>query len=141
MVRDTIQQYNLSILATHRPCTRSMDAVLEFIANSKPNHKRVFIRGKNYNITPKMVLEALKLGLFFQSNERKAKDWIKEYNGEVAIKALGETLCWLGQARWQGKKNKFQNALVYSSLKYPYMACIKDDKDKGATKYYHKAPR
>lgn len=33
---------------------------------------------------------------------------------------MREALCWLGEARWPGKKDRFRMALSCAGLKYPH---------------------
>lgn len=104
-------------MASHPPAACSKDAVLEFIANFKPANNAVWIRGNYYHITPFIVDEALRCGHHHRNDEQICKELIKDYNTEVIVRALGESLCYDGEAKWQNKKDKFQGALTTAGLK------------------------
>lgn len=120
MVRETIQFHHLEILASHPLTARSKDIMLEFIVNFEPNNKRVWIRGRYYNITPSFVVETLRCGYHQWEDEQICKEWIKDYDTEATVRALRESLCYDGQAKWQNKKDKLQGALTTSGLKWPH---------------------
>lgn len=54
------------------------------------------------------------------SDDTLVKDWIKEYPMEDDVRAIGEALCRPGEAKWQGKEDKFQVALSCTRVKYPH---------------------
>lgn len=107
MVRDTIHQHHLEILASHPLGPRSKDAVFEFIANFEPERKTVWIQGKYYNITPTVVVEALRCKPYYRDDEQLEKEWTKDYGIETTFWALEESQCYDGQTKWQNKKEKF----------------------------------
>lgn len=63
------------------------------------------------------MAKALRCGPYCSEDGQIVKDWIKDYDIEVAVRALGESLCYDSQAKWQKKKDKFLGALTIAGLK------------------------
>lgn len=72
----------------------------------------MYIKGEDYSITPAVIAEALQVEDVLRTNKRTVKDWIKDYSSKAEVKALEESLCWLREAKWQGKKDRFHAALT-----------------------------
>lgn len=105
MLRETIQRHHLEILASHPPSARSKEVVLELIVNFEANKKRVWIKGRYYNIIPSVVTDALGCGYHHREDEQIYKEWIKYYGTKITVRALGESLCYVVQAKWKNKKD------------------------------------
>lgn len=125
MQRDTIRHHNLSILAAHPPGPRSKDAFLRFLGNFNPVQRQVYTRGQHYTITQRSVAQALRCGMVLLSDGRTCKDYIKEFTIKASIWELEESLYLLSQAKWMGKKDKFQAALSCPGHKCPYKSWVK----------------
>lgn len=78
--------------------------------------------GDYLTITLQVVAEALGLRPVLSSDEKTMKEWIKDYSMKVVVRAVRKALCMPDQAKWKGKKEKFQAELSCASLWYPYKA-------------------
>lgn len=107
MVRETIQHHCLEIPTSHPPGAHTKDAMLEFIAIFEPSNNQGWIRRNYYTITPSLVAKALRCGHHHKSDKQMCKEWIKDYSIKVVVRALGESMCYDGQAKWKNKKDKF----------------------------------
>lgn len=77
-------------------------------------------------MTLKVVAEALQYGHHHHhSNEKTCGEWIKDYNSEASVRALGKSQYYQGQGNWLGKNDKFQVALSTVGQRHPFKCWMK----------------